>query len=180
MENFTSNSAAAPKWLIAFYLDPDAEYPNVYTLFVTEDSPLVSDDYIVFFDDPSLAAKAVEMYGDGIKDGLSQEVNLHCYVAESLYLINSEEVDPSATIINFLNILLDLVKAARLPMPEEYERLLGAFADYLTFDRELSTFFAQEGNMRSKVLDAILWCIGAVVSKSKLLTHADLNSRKGN
>ena len=180
MKNSTPNSAAAARWLIAFHLDPDTEYPNIYTLFVTEDSPLVSDEYIVFFNEPGLASKAVEMYGDGVKDGLPQEVDLHCYIAESLYLINSEAVDPSATIINSLNILLDLVKATRLSMPEEYERLLYAFADYLTFDRDLSVFFAQEGNTRSRVLDAVLWCIGAVVSKSKVLTYAELDSKRGN
>jgi len=54
-------------------------------------------------------------------------------------------------------------------MPSEYKRILYAFADHLTFNRELSTFFAEHQFSRQAVLEAVTWSIGAVVSKSKLV-----------
>ena len=177
MKGISTNSKDT-LWLIGFYLDPDAERPDIYTLFRPgdEDKPLVSGGYVVFFSELALAPKAAELCDVQITTPVSlfaEDVDLECYVAESLYLINSQDTDSSATIVNFLNTLFDLVKATQLPMPAEYKRVLYAFADHLTFNREFSTFFAQQSISRSMITNAILWCIGAVVAKSKLLTCAE-------
>jgi hypothetical protein len=171
MNNTAHSTKSNLPWLIGFYLDPDAKEPNIYTLFVTEDSPLAFEGYVVFFSESELAVRALELCGIDIEnfDSLPKESDLDCDVARSLYLVSSEDIDSSATLINFLNVLLDLVKATQMLMPEEYKRLLYEFSDHLTFHRELSTFFTQRNVTRSTITDAILWCIGAVVSKSKLI-----------
>ncbi len=160
-------------WLIGFLIDPDSESPDLYTLFFPGevDEPLVVEDYIVFFVKPETAAKALKISdkNETLINSLPKEVDLICEVAGSLYIINYQDIDPDATIVNFLNILLDLIKATGLPMPEDYRRILYTFADHLTFNREVAAFFTDEQISRTEITDAILWCIGAVVSKSKLV-----------
>jgi hypothetical protein len=41
---------------------------------------------------------------------------------------------------------------------------------HLTFSQEFLSFIEQRDITRKKVIDAILWCVGAIVSKSKLVT----------
>jgi hypothetical protein len=159
--------------LVGFRLDPDREDPEVYTLILEDekDRPLVANDQILFFNKPELAPGALELSDPDFKrhGPPPKEVDLVCDVAECLYLITSENADPSATIINALNIIFDLVQATKLPMPAEYKRALYTFADHLTFHREFSDFANQPDMTRSILRDGILWCIGAVVSKARLL-----------
>ncbi len=172
METVTLNNQQKP-WLIGFSINPDTVSPELYTLFFPGevDKPLLSENYLIFFNTPELATKAFAL-SDNAKQNFelpSSEVDLVCDIAQSLYLISEADVDSSATILNCLNILLDLVKAIKLPMPPEYQTVLHAFADYLTFSRELSIFFATSSISRSAITNAFIWCIGAVVSKSKLV-----------
>ncbi|MBC7973744.1 MAG: hypothetical protein H7138_02080 [Myxococcales bacterium] len=45
-----------------------------------------------------------------------------------------------------------------------------AIADYCTFDKNLTKYLEEEGDYSSRELvDAVLWCVGAVVVKSKIL-----------
>lgn len=161
-------------WLIGFSINPDTEYPDLYTLFFPgeTDEPLVVEDYIIFFSKPELAAKALKLSAkkEQFLDALPQEVDMVCEIADTLYKVNHQDIDPDATIINCLNILLDLVKAIKLPIPEEYKRVLYTLADHLTFNREISTFYTNEQVSKLEVTNAILWCLGAILSKSKLVT----------
>lgn len=161
--------------LIGFRVDPDRDHPDVYTLFVIgdKDEPLMSGGYILFFSNPELVDKALKLSDNNNTKQLGpppQDVDLICDAAKSLYLIECEDIDQSATIINFLNILFDLVKATQLAIPEDYKRVLYGFADHLTFDVEFLTFLVQQNISRDMMRDAILWCIGAVVSKSRIIS----------
>ena len=170
---FTSPVNKEELWLFGFRIDPDRESPDVYTLILhgDKDRPLVADGQIVFFSRLELASSALNLGGIDIEQlgSVPKDVDLLCDLAKTLYLINSENIDPSATILNCLNTVFDLVRATGLSVPIQYKRVLYALADHLTFNREFSNFLFQENIARSTITDAILWCIGAIVSKAKLL-----------
>jgi hypothetical protein len=69
-----------------------------------------------------------------------------------------------------VNVLLDLVKAAGIKLEDRRRQALFAIADYCTFNKDLTKYLEEEGDYSSRELvDAVLWCVGAVVVKSKIL-----------
>jgi hypothetical protein len=161
-------------YLIGFRLNPDNESPELYTLIISEDDdykPLLASGCILFFSKPELAADALKS---------SQQKNTKIYnvpknielvvdVAETLYLLESEDIDLTATILNCLNTLDDLIKAIKLTVPEHYKNILYKLADHLTFNQEYSSFFSKQNISRSSAIDEILWCLGTITIKSKIL-----------
>lgn len=171
----SENSIENPEtlYLFGFRIDPDKEDPEIYTLFIygEQERPLVADGYIVFFSRPELALSALKLCEiDTSQLGMPPaEVALVCDIAETLHLIRYKDIDESATILNCLNTVFDLVKAILLPLPNDYKQVLYSFADHLTFEQEFASFFTQNEIQRSMIENAILWCMGAVMSKAKLL-----------
>ncbi len=43
-------------------------------------------------------------------------------------------------------------------------------ADYFTFNKVIPDFFIKNNVTREEIINIILWCIGAIISKSKFLT----------
>ena len=98
------------------------------------------------------------------------QIDAICDIAETLYLLDAEDMDESGTMLNCLNALLNLVAVTLTPMPTEYKQVLYALADNLSIDREFASFLAEEDIQRSEIVNAILWCVGAITAKSRLLT----------
>jgi|JFJP01.1.fsa_nt_gi hypothetical protein len=172
-------------WLIGFSLDPDTASPDFYTLIFPgdRDEPLQNEGYLIFFSDPKLASHALTFAQNDYNPTihlLPNEIDAVYDVAQTLYLLNQAEIDNEAAIVNCLNIMFDLVRATTLPMPPEYKRLLYALADHLTFERELTPFFEQQQITRQSVIDAFIWCMGAIASKFKLITQPNFNHQISN
>ena len=177
-----SHSSDEALWIIGFRINPDNVDPEVYTLIVQRDKyrPLVVNGQIVFFSKPHLANRALELAEPDIKrlGPAPKDVALVCDVAKTLHLVESGNIDPSATIVNCLNTLGDLVADIGLPMPTNHKRILNTFADHLTFNRKFGNFLVQENISRSAIIDAILWCIGTIVSKARFILDRGVNRHK--
>ena len=103
-----------------------------------------------------------------------------CDFAEALYLIESEDKDESATIINCINTLSDLLPATGLKLPADCKTILAKFADHLTFHREYGEFLRRENLARSAIRDAVFWCLGCIAAKAKfLIASADQRKQRG-
>jgi len=161
-------------WLIGFIIDPDAETPQLYTIFFPGDidKPLTNQGYILFFSDLQITTKAIKAGDIDYHNFIypPTEVDLVCNIAELLYLINHETRDDSAIIVDCLNILFDMIRAIHINMPPNYQSILYAFADHLTFNQEFASFFTKQQTSATAISDALTWCIGAIVSKSKIIT----------
>ncbi|MEG4587705.1 hypothetical protein QUA54_21185 [Microcoleus sp. MOSTC5] len=161
-------------WLFGFRIDPDTEVPNLYTLIVygEQEQPLVAGGQLVFFTRPELAINALQLCNIDVSQlgKPPTQIDAICDIAETLYLLDAEDMDESGTILNCLNALLNLVQATLTPMPTEYKPVLYAFADHLNIDEEFASFLAEEDIQRSEMVNAILWCVGAITAKSRLLT----------
>ena len=159
-------------WIVGFRLEPGRAEPDLYTVMACNgnDRPLTtSDGRIVLFGRLELTPRALALGYDSAFQRLpppAAEASLICDLPESMRMLQEENYDPAATILELLNVLLDLVKASQWPMPEQYRRVLKAIADHLTFNREYGYFISSESVGRDAAVAAVLWSIGAVVTRS--------------
>jgi hypothetical protein len=159
--------------LVGFRLSPDSEKPDWYTLFTygEKDIPVMDNDQVVFFKSLDLVDRAHALFDDNINSLFPppSEPDLICDVAEMLYIINNEDRDESATIVNGLNTILDLVKATQINLPAECKEILYRLADHLTFNREFGAYLNQNAVTREAITNAIIWGIGAITIKSRVI-----------
>jgi hypothetical protein len=158
--------------MIGFRLNPDGESPDVFALIAygDRDFPIQDDGRILFFSNPALALEVYQLCPEDVKSVTTppSEVQLVCDVAGALHLIKSQDFDDSATVLNCLNTIFDLVASTGLSWPPNYQSSLHALADHLTFHRELTPFLGEQVS-RTTAVDAFLWCIGAVTMNAKLI-----------
>ncbi len=158
--------------LIAFRATPYHEGPQLYTLLAVggeNERPLTAEGSILFFTKPERAAAALTLDPSMSHLGAApQEVESVCDVAESLYLVNSQDSDAQGTLLDSLLILDDLIRATSLHMPERYQSILTELTARLTEGKPLSHIFVN-ASLRSHVEDALLWCVGAIVVKARIV-----------
>jgi hypothetical protein len=159
--------------MAGFRVDASYEGPQFYTLLAVggeNERPLTADGRIVFFVRTTLAHKALAMDKTmAVLGNPPRDVETICDVAQTLYLVNSQDADPDGVVLDCLLIFDDLVRASQISMPERYQGILTELAARLTEGQSLKKIFTSE-SLRHHVEDAILWCVGAVTMKAKLLT----------
>lgn len=158
--------------LIAIRATPYHEGYQLYTLLAVggnNERPLTADGSVLFFTDPKRAAKAMELDASMAQLGpVPTHLEAVCDVAEALYLVNSQDVDPHGTLLDCLLLLDDLVRATRLHMPERFQAILTELAARLTEGKQLKVIFSNPA-LRHHVEDALLWCVGAVTVKARIV-----------
>ena len=158
--------------LIAFRATPYHEGAQLYTLLAVggdNERPLTADGSIVFFRAPEQAGNALRLDATMSQLGPApHHVESLCDIAEALYVVNSQEADPNGILLDCLLILDDLVRATRLSMPERYQAILTELTARLTEGKPLKQIFVSS-SLRNHVEDALLWCVGAVVVKARVL-----------
>jgi hypothetical protein len=160
--------------LIGFRLDGQHDGPQFYTLLAVggdNERPIMSEGHVVFFTRIELAAKAMTL--DPVMATLGpppEELETFCDVAEAFHLVNSQTVDPDGIVLDCLLVFDDLVRATQLHMPDRYQGLLTELAARLTERTSLRDIFTSY-SLRSHVEDALLWCVGAVSLKARMITE---------
>jgi len=158
--------------LVGLRLDPQHEGPQFYTLLAVggdNERPITADGRLLFFPRPELADKALALDSSLAPLGPPpREVETFCDIAEALHLVNSQDTDPDGVVLECLLIFDDLVRATRLHMPDRYQGLLTELAARLTERAPLGQIFSSH-SLREHVEDALLWCIGAIAVKSRMV-----------
>ncbi len=159
--------------LVGFRVDASHEGPQLYTFLSVggdNERPLTADGHILFFTHPQLAAKALALDASLARLGPPpDELETFCDVAEALYRVNSQNADPDGVILDCLLVFDDLVRATKLHMPDRYQGILTELAARLTEGAQLGKIFSSH-SLREHVEDALLWCIGAVTVKARVIT----------
>jgi hypothetical protein len=160
--------------LVGLRLDPQHDGAEFYTLLAVggdNERPVVADNRILFFARPELASKALALDAELSRLGTAPaEVETFCDIAQTLHLVNSQDADPEGVILECLLIFDDLVRATRLHMPDRYQGLLTELAARLTERAALRDIFRNHA-LREHVEDALLWCIGAITVKSRMIAE---------
>jgi len=159
--------------LVGFRVEASHEGPQFYTLLAVggeNERPLTADGRILFFAHLGLAAKALLLDPSLARLGPPpQEIETFCDVAEALYRVNSQTSDPDGVILDCVLVFDDLVRATKLHMPDRYQGILTELAARLTEGTQLRNIFTNNA-LREHVEDALLWCIGAVTVKARMIT----------
>lgn len=159
--------------LVGFRIDSTQENPNIFTIIVYngKDSPVLIDDQIAFISKPEHVSSVYDLLSSQVKalGPPPTKVDLVCDISETLSLIKHKDKDDAAIILNCLNTFFDLLNAAEVDLPTEYQSVLYKFADHLTFSREFAGFIAEQHIERSLLVHAVIWCVGAITVKAKLL-----------
>ena len=160
--------------LVGFRLNGEHDGPEFYTLLSVggdNERPITAGGRLLFFTRPELAAKALALDAELAKLAPPpMEVETFCDVAEALHLINSQNADSDAVVLDSLLMFDDLVRATRLHMPDRYQGLLTELTARLTEGKQLGIIFASHF-LREHVEDALLWCIGAIAVKSRMISE---------
>jgi hypothetical protein len=159
--------------LVGFRVDASHEGPQFYTLLAVggeNERPLTADGRILFFTRPDLAASALAFDAGLARLGPApEELETFCDVAEALYRVNSQNTDPDGAILDCLLVLDDLVRASKLHMPDPYQGILTDLAARLTEGAQLRSILTKPA-LREQVEDGLLWCVGAVTAKARMIT----------
>ena len=159
--------------MAGFRIDHTHDGPQFYTLLAVggdNERPLTADGRIIFFARTTLVHKALAMDKSlAVLGNPPRDVETMCDVAQTLYLVNSQDEDPDGVVLDCLLIFDDLVRATQISMPERYQGILTELAARLTEGQSLKKVFTNDA-LRQHVEDALLWCVGAVTMKAKLLT----------
>ncbi|MGB8890375.1 MAG: hypothetical protein WCC87_26855 [Candidatus Korobacteraceae bacterium] len=160
--------------LVGFRVDGHHDGPQFYTLLAVggdNERPLTADGRLVFFTRLELAAKALALNPGMAKLGPPPaEIETFCDVAEAFYLVNSQNADLDGIVLDCLLIFDDLVRATKLHMPDRYQGILTELAARLTERKLLRDIFTSQ-SLREHVEDALLWCVGAVTLKARMITE---------
>lgn len=161
--------------LLAISFDPDKADPDLYGLVLEgeKDKPLMLKDRLLFFRDPKRASEIAKTFGSHLPAD-RVEVNqpfFWCDIAQTLHLLQAGGTDDEACVLGAVNALLDLVDAIGLNMPSDLRASLRSIADYCTFEKNLTRYFEEVGDYpASTIINAILWCIGAITVKSTIVS----------
>lgn len=159
-------------YLVGFRIDPDADGPQFYTVFVLEsenDRPLIASGHVIFFADPAHAADALGLAeNDMARLGPSPtELEILCDVAEALHIANGQDADTDGTLLETIALFDDLIRAVQINVPAQYMSVLSALSERLATTPEFATMLAETGLDRETIEDALMWCVGAVAVKSR-------------
>lgn len=160
--------------LIAIALDPDRTMPELYGLIYEgeRDVPLMVDGRIALFTDSSRARSLLQQHGGAlVADHIDVDKPFTwCDVAQALHHLSAGGYDEGATVLGTVNVLLDLIAATGIKFDDRRKSALHAIADYCTFDKDLTKYLEEEGDYSSRELvDAVLWCVGAIVVKARIV-----------
>ncbi|HEU4559484.1 MAG TPA: hypothetical protein VFS20_16615 [Longimicrobium sp.] len=133
-----------------------------------QDRPLTRDGDVVWFATPELASSAMDGADEAFRSAnlIIDQTALVVDFPRVLRLVAEGKDDPDGTVVNALNVLLDIVPATGFSMTVAQRKALSELADHATFSTEIGAFLDQPEHRREAVLDAIVWCVGAVALNS--------------
>ncbi|TWT30658.1 hypothetical protein Enr8_41790 [Blastopirellula retiformator] len=70
------------------------------------------------------------------------------------------------------NALLDFHKCMAEIVPRKYNQQLSRFADHLTFDLDLASYFRSSGIARQQLLQIFFWSLGAIQYHAIIIDEA--------
>lgn len=159
-------------YLVGFRLDPAAIGPQFYTLVgsrAQSERPITSEGRILLFRSPELAARALEVSDNGFAAlrPIPNEIELLCDIGEALHVANQEDADADGVLFEMIAVFDDLLREVRISPPNELAVVLAQVAGRLGENPEFASFLQSEKIVRERIEDALLWCVGALMAKSR-------------
>lgn len=87
---------------------------------------------------------------------LQKKIALTCDIPLALKIIEKNRIDKNSVVLNSINTFDDLFKTLNLKFPLKHRKSLYAFADHLTFKKEINSFFISSGYRREFLIQSLL------------------------
>lgn len=162
-------------YLVGFTFAQQVNFPQLYTISVDDDRPILLDGVPLMFADPDLGEQALRTSNCGAASigPARSEVAYVFHFGQAIHTLQNEEVAPDAMLLDCCNALLDFHKCMADFVPREYNQQLGRFADHLTFDLDLASYFQDSGIARQQLLQIFFWSLGALHYHAIIVDEAD-------
>jgi hypothetical protein len=158
-------------YLVGFRIDPDVSEPQVYTLYVDDERPVLRGGRPLLFIRPDIAENALKESDCGASaiGPAPQEVYAVFDIADCLFILDSKDEVPNGNVVDCINVLLDFANLLADPMPTQYRVSLEQLADHLTFNLHFADFLEKQNIPRRVLIDALFWCLGSVVCHGRIV-----------
>jgi hypothetical protein len=158
-------------YLVGFRIEPDLYEPQLYTIYVEEDRPIMWQGHPIVFTRPDLAKAALEKSDCGASKFGPAPVELHTVLdfASAVYTLCVEDEAPDTEALDCINTLLDFANCVDERMPDAYRSCLEILADHLTFNKPFGQFLQDNNLSRQLISDAIYWSLGMIIYQMKIL-----------
>lgn len=157
--------------LMGFRIEPEIFDPQLYTLYVDWERPILIGRMPILFTKPCLAQSALDISDCGASrfGPAPNELYFVYDITSTIYTIQVESTCDSGDHSLLVNMLLDFVNLANADMPKVFRRALSELADYITFNKDLNSYFESSRDSRQVVVDAIYWAIGSSLYNSRIV-----------
>lgn len=160
-------------YILGFRINYASDSPEFYTLMVDEDveNPITDDGSILFVGDISKVGLIYFFLDSNRKEKYQLPIEMEevIDIAGALFRLENEGKDENAIVLDCLNSIFDLLRSVEVILSESRRRHLYDLADYLTFSDDLDKYFTDSIANRSEVIDDLMWCLGMVLSKARIL-----------
>lgn len=158
-------------YLIGFRIEPDIFDPQMYTIYVNNDRPILYQGQPILFPRADLGAIALSKSDCGASAIGPAPTELDCVydIADAIYTLNEKDDETSSELLDLINLVFDFAKCVKERMPESYRADLSMLADHLTFHHRFTDFLGQHNLDRQKITDALYWAIGMIIYTSKII-----------
>ena len=148
--------------------------PSVYvvSLYGDKETPLTKDGRLVLFRRIKDAERLVRRHASSLSRKAKfgdRGVSLRCDFPQLVDAVVRGSKDEESKLLNTLNALLELLDASDIRLPDAYRERLGALANHLTFRDDIDKFFASSNHQRRDIVDALVWGVGSISTRSLLL-----------
>lgn len=177
-------------YLTGIRLDGRHDRPNLYTFLIEQSGteqngteqngikqeslmlPLIHDGQIILFTDLALAQTALKAAHIDVEFRNLSLQNVYLIdVSQTLFLLQSQSVDEQKIIANTLDFFARVLTALGIGVPPVFADALIAFGNYIDQNTFYGDFIEQKSITRHRCIDATRWCLGTVLSLTKLITE---------
>ncbi|PRY02749.1 hypothetical protein CLV24_1472 [Pontibacter ummariensis] len=161
-------------WLIGVQIDIEIEEPEFYFIIIPDeiDKVLLRRKKILMFNKKELCSFLLEDYNikiENIDSGFINELDFVYKIRDVIDLVKNEGIDRQTVVIDSLNILFDVITSIDIEIPQPYKEILYDFADFLTFDTNISKGLKQVKYSSIDIIDAVYWLNGCMFSNSTFI-----------
>ena len=166
-------------YLTGIRLDGRHDRPNLYTFLIEQGGieqesrmlPLIHDGQIILFTDLALAQPALKAAHIDVEFRSLSLQNVYLIdVSQTLFLLQSQSVDEQKIIANTLDFFARVLTALGIGVPPVFADALIAFGNYIDQNAFYGDFIEQKSITRHRCIDATRWCLGTILSLTKLIT----------
>lgn len=152
-------------FLIGFRIEPDIFDPQIYTIYINDDRPILFQNRPILFASPGLSQSALEKSDCGaVRFGPAPtEVFAVFDITQAMQSLAEMECESRGEIVDLVNAMLDFGACIKAPVPRAYAEILPLLADHLTFQSNIASFFEGREATREDAANAMYWFMGMIM-----------------